>query len=110
MREKLRYGTAAALVQLRAELRPMAEYYLQEERRLMLEYAEQDETGHVVFTGPNTFAFDDPKDAPAYAARRRELAETDVDLKYERRRCPAPEMISPGALAALEPFLNFEEY
>lgn len=108
LHERMDFGTAAALVQLRAELKPVAEYYLQEERRLMLRYAEQDETGHVVYTGPNTFSFADPKDAPAYAEQRRRLAETDTDIRYDRRRCPAPPQISPGAIEALGAFIDFE--
>lgn len=108
MQETLAYSTAAALVQLRAELKPLAEYYLSEERKLMIEYAEQDETGHVVYSGPNSFAFADPKKAPEYAARRRELAETDTDVRFDQRRCPPPARISPGAIEALEPFLIFE--
>jgi len=108
MEEKLAYGTAAALVRLQAELRPLAEYYLAEERKLMLEFALTDETGHVVYSGPNRFVFDDPKKAPEYATRRRELAETDVDVAYQRLRCPAPEEIRPGAILALDPFLEFE--
>lgn len=109
MAERLAYGTAAALVQLRAELKPLAEFYLQEERRLMLQYADQDETGHVVYTGPNTFAFANPKDAPEYAEKRRELAETEMDVRFDKRHCPAPERIRPQAILALAPFLEFEE-
>lgn len=107
MREPCPYQTAAALVQLRGKLRDLADYYLGEERKLILQYAKKAEDGTVRMTGAG-FVFEDPAQAPAYDAARAELGGTEVEADFPPRTLPAPERVTPWTIEALLPFVEFE--
>lgn len=107
MRETCSYKTAAALVQLRGKLGDLADYYLGEERKLIIRYGKKNDKGGVDVT-VNGFTFEDPAEAPEYNAKRQELGETDVDVEFEQKTVPAPERVSPWTLEALAPFIAFE--
>lgn len=103
------YRTAYALVMLRRELRPHAEYYQQQELALVDIYARKDDKGEVVWTSKDRFAFRDQSKAGEFFEKRRELGLLEVQDEIRPRKVPAPGVIQPAVLEALEGFLEFEE-
>ena len=107
MREPCAYETAAALVLLRGRLRELADYYLEEERKLIAAYAAREADGAVKFSGTG-FLFEDPARAQDYEEKRRALGGTEVDVSFEKIHAAPPERLTPAALEALAPIIEFE--
>lgn len=103
------YRTAHALVMLRRELQPHVSYYQQQELRLVDAYAARDQQGKIRWTAEGKFLFRDPKQAEEFGEKRRELGLVEMQEEFKVRKVPAPGMIQPAVLEALEGFLEFEE-
>lgn len=103
------YKLAYALVMLKRELKPQADFFVSEEAKLVEEYAAKDEKGRVVFNERGNFTFADPAKAKEYAARREALGMVEAQERFTVRTASAPKTISAAQLEALEGFIRFEE-
>ena len=101
------YKTAYALVRLKRKLKPHADFFLAEEKKLMEEYAAKDEKGQVIFATPHTFQFRDPAQMEEYNTRHKELEDVEVQEEFSPWRVSAPKSIRPAHLEALEGLLDF---
>lgn len=103
------YDLALALVKVKRATKADADFYVQEERRLVEQYAELDEKGRMRLTPARTFVFKDPTKGGEYEAARRELGETPAG-EYGKPfplRVKAPAAIKPEHIEALEGFIAF---
>lgn len=109
MDREVDYQTAYAVVMLKKQLQGPVEFYRDEERRLMEEYAARDDRGEIIWKGNGRFVLQDPGTAEEYSRKRKELGMVDVQKEFTRMRVPEPEKIRPAILEALEEFLIFGE-
>ncbi len=109
MRKEADYETAYALVTLKRLLEPHAEFFCEEEMKLVREYAEEDGSGGLKLTENGGFIFRDKALAPEYARRRSELGEVEVREEFPRFTLPRPKSILPSHLEALDAFISFAE-
>lgn len=109
MEKEWDYTTAHALVTLKRRLQPQADFFAQEEMKLVKEYGKTDANGKVVFTERGTFMFREQELAEEYAERRVKLGMVEVQEEYKPLRVPMPERITPAQLEALGNFLEFGE-
>ena len=107
MEKEWDYKTAYALAELKRALQPHVDFFIQEEQKLIQEYGKKDEKGHVAFTEKGTFQFASAEDAPKYNAKRFELGQVPVEMKWKVKKLPRPERIKPVHLEALEGFIDF---
>lgn len=103
------YRLAYALMMLKRELKPQADFFVGEETKLVEEYAAKDERGKVIFNERGNFLFADPAKAEEYAARRAALGMVEAREQFVLRSAPAPKRVSVAQLEALEGFITFEE-
>lgn len=101
------YPSAYILTQLRRALQPHADFFIQEENKLIRQYGQKDREGQVCFTQRGTFLFEDPAQAEEYNAKRQELGAVEVELDWGERSLPCPERIRPTQIEALEGFIRF---
>lgn len=80
---KLPFAKAAGVFRLCKSLDSVREFYAEEERKLLDQYAAKDENGVPKLTDNGQVLFDSYTDRDAYCAAVKELCETDcgVDLK-----------------------------
>lgn len=102
------YKTAHALVMLKKQLAPHAEFFAEKELKLVERFAEKDGEGRILWNG-GSFSFREGADPAEYARSRTELGMMPVEEEIPVRRVPAPATIKPVHLAALEKFIEFEE-
>lgn len=107
MEKEWDYKTAYTLAELKRALQPHVDFFIQEEQKLIQEYGKKDEKGHVAFTEKGTFPFASAEDAPKYNAKRFELGQVPVEMKWKVKKLPRPERIKPVHLEALEGFIDF---
>lgn len=107
MEKEWDYKTAYTLAELKRALQPHVDFFIQEEQKLIQEYGKKDEKGHVAFTEKGTFRFASAEDAPKYNAKRFELGQVPVEMKWKVKKLPRPERIKPVHLEALEGFIDF---
>ena len=103
------YRDAYALVMLKNELQPQAEFFAEKERQLMEEYGDKGEDGAVKPDAGGKFGISDPARLAEYSRKRGELYALDTDTVFSRRKMTAPKTIRPAQLAALMPFMDFKE-
>lgn len=101
------YQTAHALVVLKHRLQPHVEFFAKSEMKLVEEYARREEDGKITITENGGFVFSDPALANEYARRRTELGMVLVEEELPVLHVPAPKMIRPVHLEALNGFLDF---
>lgn len=103
------YKMAHGLMMIKNRMKPHAEFYAREEKKLAEEYAARDDRGEILWAGNGAFRFARPEEAEEYSRRREELGATEVEEEFRRLRVPEPEKIRPAHLEALHPFLLFGE-
>lgn len=104
-RQEFDYKTAFSLVRLERQLRPHAKFYVEQERKLVEQYAKRDDKG--IVWGENGFILQNPEKAEEYATRRKELG--DVEVEDGPLVAVRLDRVSPAHLAALDGFVEFEE-
>lgn len=102
------YTTALALYRLRSALKPETEFYLKKERKLAETYGKRDADGQLAVRG-GTVEFETQKALDEFRKARQELNETPAQTEFKPVQAPAPAMITPAQLEALEGFIEFEE-
>lgn len=103
------YQLSLALVKLKDMLKTDVEFYMQQEKKLIKQYALIDDNGNIKLTDKNRFIFRDAGDAPKYAQERQVLENTQTTIDNLPISAPPPEKIKPALLTALEGFISFEE-
>ena len=91
-----------------SDTREDAEFFFEQERRLVEEYAARDESGLIKTQGIH-FEFAEPGRAAEYERRHRELESMQVAEPVRRRKIRAPERIRPELLGAVYEYLDFDE-
>lgn len=107
MEKEWDYETAYTLAGLKRTLQPHVDFFVQEEQKLINEYGQKDEKGHVVFTERGTFLFETADGAAEYAAKRNQLGRVPVELEWKAKTLTKPERIKPVHLEALAGFIDF---
>ena len=103
------YKSAYAIVTLKRKLQPHAEFFAEEEMKLVNEHAAKDENGKIVWTATGKFQFENGEHVREYEAARKALGAVEVDEEFTPLRLPLPQRITPQHLEALENLIIFEE-
>jgi len=104
---ELAYEDAYTLAKLCAELKPHAEYYITEERKLAELCAKKSENGLAIIADGNRITFESAELREHFETKRAELAMVNFDLGHEPYKIKKPEMIRGAAILALEGFVEF---
>lgn len=107
-REKMPYATALAVVKVKRATSDLKDFFVEEERKLVEEYAARDEDGRIRVNENGRFALRAGACAADYEKARKELAETETGAEGEKIRVRAPETITPEQLEALAPWIEWE--
>ena len=86
----------------------LKDFFVEEERKLVEEYAARDEDGRIRVNENGRFALRAGACAADYEKARKELAETETGAEGEKIRVRAPETITPEQLEALAPWIEWE--
>lgn len=103
------YRLSLALVKLKNMLKTDVEFYMQQEKKLIQQYALTDDNGNIKLTDNNRFVFRDAASAPEYARAKHDLDNTQTSIDNLPISAPAPERIKPALITALDGFISFEE-
>lgn len=107
--QTLPYPLALALVKVKRATADEAAFFLEEEQKLVAQYADLDEDGRLRMIQGGRFVMKDPAKLGEYEAARRKLAETDIGTTKDKIQVAPPEAITPAQIEALEPYLEFVE-
>ena len=108
MNQDMVFQTAHSVALAKKEIAPHAEFFAQEERKLVERYAAK-EDGKIKWTSGTSFQFADEQAAEEYKHARAELCAVSVELNLEKRTVNAPEIIRPIQIEALADILEFRE-
>ena len=103
------YDMALALVKVKKSTKTDVDFFVREERELVMQYAALDESGNVRLTPNNTFIFKDPAMCAEYERNRAELGNTEAGERPATIRVKAPAEIKPAYIEALDGFIEFSE-
>lgn len=106
-RQTLPYGLALALVKVKRATKADADFFIEKERELVMEFAALDERGNVRMTPMGTFIYKDPTRGGEYEQARRELGETEAGEAPIPFRVKPPAEIRAEHIEALEGFIEF---
>lgn len=106
-REKLPYAVSLALVKVKRALKDEFDFFVEQESKLVAQYAAQDSRGNIRMRPDGRFVLRDPADGADYERQRRELGETEIAPTHKLVRVRAPEEIKPAHIEALEGFIEF---
>jgi len=114
------YDLALAISALKREIHDEVEFFIMEESRLVLEYADRDEHGNIRVSVDEhgnlqkfgsgdlaSFTFKDPSQRAEYEQSREKLCTLEAGKNITVRRVAAPPEIRPDWLEALEGFIEF---
>lgn len=108
MEKECNYATAYALMKLKHDLQPHADFYSKKEMELANEFGKKDSNGILIVEENGTFTFSNPDKAREYATKKGELGKVDVE-DFDVKKIKPPASIKPSQIEALQGFIEFEE-
>lgn len=103
------FKLAYALLKLKRKLEQDAEFYMEQEQKLIQQHALFDENGNLTIISGTTVKMKSPEDAKKYAEEQNAIAMYEVELEGLPLTAPAPERATTATLEALEGFIEFTE-
>ncbi len=103
---ELPFDYAVGLVELGGKLKSHYEYFIAEEKKLMMKYAKKDENGNPVINGQEV-KFSTAEEKTEFDAERTSLGETDVAIDGLPMRMNKPASVRCSWLEALDGFIDF---
>lgn len=111
-RLRLPYATARDIYTAHKTLEAEFSFYLEEERKLVSEFAVKDENGNPKITSGGFVSFSNIAERNKYNERRAELCDMDANIELPTIKLTVEEMgnqlISPETMEALEGIVIFE--